>query len=501
MRTPFRIGALIVALALPPSAARPATAPPHPSASAPHSSAVRWTPEEIAALRTRFDALLADPVLGGAHLGALFVSTADGTTLYARNDTDEFVPASNFKLLIGSVALDKLGPTFTFRTSVLADGTIHARTLHGNLYLRGGGDAHLSVADLAAAADAVAFAGIRRIDGALITDASLFAGRRYPPGWVIDDLPYYYAAPISALSLDENVVHVRVAPGATVGAPVLLSVVPATDALHLENRAVTGPRGSAETLDLERPAGDLGTIRIVGSYPLGAPLSDDLAPAVPDPPRYAGDLFRQLLRARGIIVNGGIRNGVAPPHARVLWQHDSAPLAQMLAQMWLPSDNLMAELLLRALGIIITGPPGTMREGFTVERLWLRDAGIDPATVALADGSGLSIYDRITPDDLVAILQHDWNSPYRDVVLDALPVAGVRGTLRDAYRGTPAAGAVYAKTGTMTHVSAISGYVMTATHGPVTFSLLLDDWVPRVAHPDEALARVRAALFSYLAQQ
>jgi PBP4 family serine-type D-alanyl-D-alanine carboxypeptidase len=175
-----------------------------------------------------------------------------------------------------------------------------------------------------------------------------------------------------------------------------------------------------------------------------------------------------------------------------LFSHASEKLPALLADFWYPSDNLMGELFLKTLGVLKSGAPGTDEHGAAVERDYLKSIHVDPATVTIADGSGLSQYDRITPRDLLAILQSDWNGPYRNIVLDALPVAGVRGTSKSAYLGTPAEKHVFAKTGSISHVRSISGYLRTRRHGAVTFSFMTDDWMEELGD----LAKLRADLFS-----
>jgi serine-type D-Ala-D-Ala carboxypeptidase/endopeptidase (penicillin-binding protein 4) len=162
----------------------------------------------------------------------------------------------------------------------------------------------------------------------------------------------------------------------------------------------------------------------------------------------------------------------------------------------------MGELFLKELGVAQAGEPGTDDNGRLLEQNYLRSIGVDPATVTISDGSGLSQYDRITPRDFISILQADWNGPNRDIVLDAMPVAGVRGTLRSAYKNTPAERAVFAKTGSISHVRTISGYVITKTHGPLTVSFLINQWVAGDQPSGAAdLAKVRADFFSQLAIQ
>ena len=177
---------------------------------------------------------------------------------------------------------------------------------------------------------------------------------------------------------------------------------------------------------------------------------------------------------------------------RTLWTHDSPPLAEFIGpRFWIPSDNFVAEVLLKELGVAANGPPGTTLDGIAYERTWLQSIGVDPATLTLADGCGMSQYDRITPRDLVAILQHDWNGPNRGLILDSLPVGGARGTI-EGIAGTPAAGRVFAKTGSMMHVRGLAGYLATRRHGAVTFAFEVDDWIGDYA----ALAATRAAVLS-----
>jgi D-alanyl-D-alanine carboxypeptidase/D-alanyl-D-alanine-endopeptidase (penicillin-binding protein 4) len=442
----------------------------------PQAAGTPWEQTQIERVRAGVDAALGAPELRGAHVGFVALDTVGGTLLYARNADDEFSPASNLKLLTGSAALQDLGPGFTFVTTVSAIAAPVAGVVAGDLYLRGGGDAQLSAADLQAAALALARAGVRRVEGSLILDASHDDGRSFAPGWSWDDLAYAYAPAISALELEEGSVHVFVSPGASPGAPVRLRVEPASAAYDVENLARTGPAGSQDTTDVARPfAGQ--TIEIVGSYPAGAPESEDLEPSVPDPQRYAGDVLMRALAGAGIVVAGGIRPGAAPASGVVLWRHESAPMPQLLAAFWLRSDNLMGELLLKELGVARAGEPGSDANGFAAERAYLGSIGVDPSSVALADGSGLSVYDRITPRDLVTILQSDWNGAQRESVVDALPLAGVRGTLADAFVATALEGRLFAKTGSERHVRALSGFLQTDDHGPVTFSLLIDDWL------------------------
>jgi D-alanyl-D-alanine carboxypeptidase/D-alanyl-D-alanine-endopeptidase (penicillin-binding protein 4) len=375
------------------------------------------------------------------------------------------------------------------------------RTDGTNVFLRGGGDALLSAADLDGAAAALASQGVKSVAD-VVTDASHFDAQRYGYGWSWDDLPYYYAPVVSALGIEDHIVHIYMTPGAAPGAPVQLRVEPQSDAYTIDNRLTTADAKGKDTSDIARVWDQPRTIRLSGTYPLGMKESGDIRAAVPDPESNAGDVFAKALRKHGIAVTGTVHSGLTPATSREVWNHPSETMPQLLADFWYPSDNLMGELFLKQLGVSQAGEPGTDDNGIKLEQAWLKSVGVNPDTLTISDGSGLSQYDRITPRDFVAILQHDWAGPNRAIVLDAMPVSGVRGTLSKSYVGTPAEKMVWAKTGSISHVRTISGFVKTKTHGPVTVSFLINQWNGEDRPTGAAdLAKVRAAFFSQIAGQ
>ncbi len=469
-----------------------------------------WSADEVVKLRSDLDGLLANATgLAGAHVGIVAIETETNTVLYERAADEAFQPASTFKLVVGSAALEKLGPQFRFHTSF----GLRTRLLDG-LVLHAGGDPFLTAADFAGAAQAVARAGLHDVPSDVSIDDAHFDAQPYPAGWTWDDFAYDYAAPVSAIGLEENVVHLIVTGGATVGAPARVTSAPisavrtpiegcqATADVIVRDLAKTGTAGSdPDALDLRREPS--GCIDVVGTIPLGA-ASASLDAAVPNPVVYAYDALTAALRSAGIATSPAFSTAPfgdahrfhpvsgAPANERPLWSHDSPPLAEFVGpRFWIPSDNFVAEVLLKELGVAASGPPGTTLAGIAYERTWLHSIGVDPATMTLADGCGMSQYDRITPRDLVTILQHDWNGPNRRLILDSLPVGGARGTI-EGVAGTPAAGRVFAKTGSMMHVRGLAGYLATQRHGAVTFAFEVDDWLGDYA----SLAATRAAVLS-----
>lgn len=475
-----------------------------------------WAADDVAALQRDLAAILADsPTLRGAHVGAVAASASDGTALFEANADGAFQPASTMKLLTGSVALERLGPAFRFVTTL---ERVPEPAGGATFVLRGGGDPLLRSSDVDAAAGAAVTAAAGASPVQITIDTSHVApSERHPAGWNIDDALAYYAPVINGLPFEENLLHARVIPAAAVGdvpavvlaAPFKPQSVPARGCrdgpavLTFTVEAKTVARGTPSTLDIMK--GRCGDIVVTGVIPQGAPESIDAA--IDEPEELVRVTLTAGLARRGVVagpvppsfgaipgvVEGPFRSMPAGP---VVWRHAGEPLADVLADLWEPSDNLVGEMLLREIDVAANGRAGTAEGGAAIERAWLRSVGIDPSGVTLVDGSGLSQYDRLTPRALLTVLRHDWLGPNRDTVLDDLPIAGVRGSMRNDMHGTPAEGRVFAKTGSMMHVRGLAGFVATRTHGTAAFALMVDDWMG----DDPGMDALRAAFCSRLAQ-
>ncbi len=469
-----------------------------------------WSTDRIAKLDGDLNSMLAnDPALHGAHYGVYAIDTSTGDLLYAQNADDELQPASTLKLVVGSAALERLTPQFSWMTSAALDAVTQSG-YEPNVVVTAAGDPTLATTDIV---DAVAALPRKTIGDVRIDDSS-YEDRPYLPGWTWDDFGEDYAPSVSAATLDENVVLMSVAPGNEVG---LAARVTYADGRQLQTSrhpcdaytsqsvavlaaAETGPSGSDDTIDATQSGGRCP--QVVGSIPIGAP-PETIGVSVYRPIANMHDVWIAALKARAvklrvsIAIGDGLQVDEIRPEPNTstdppFWTHRSKPLGSLLGpRCWIPSDNLFGELLLRQLGLAVHGRPGTSDNGVAYEKQWLQSIGVDPATATLADGCGMSQYDRITPRDLVTILQHDWKGPNRRLVLDSLPVGGARGTI-EGIAGTDAAGRVFAKTGSMMHVRGLAGYLATLHHGAVTFAFQVDDW--NGAYP--ALAALRARVLS-----
>lgn len=428
------------------------------------------------------DQLLADPIMQGS-LVSLTVRDADtGATLYQRNGQTRLLPASSLKLMTTAAAMGVLGPDYRFTTRVLTNGTLKDGRLEGNLYVRGSGDPSIQAQDYQQIAADLAAQGIRRISGDLLMDDTAFDGIRLGADWANDDESASYAAQISALTLapdsdfDAGTVIVAVRAPATEGAPLDVSVSPANTLLTVSNQAVVG---ATNTLSVKREHGNNHLV-VTGTLPTGTNSRKWVS--VWEPTRLVADVFHQALLAQGIKVGGQTLISVAtPPGSRVLVSHDSLPLAQLLTPLLKLSNNGMTEVLLKAMGRR-TDAAGTAEAGIAAVSGFFERQGIESSTIIQVDGSGLSRRNLISTqhltDVLLSVRSQDWFERW----YGALPIAGnpermVGGTLRNRLRGTFAANNLHAKTGSMTGVSSLSGYLRSAKGQPLVFAMIANNYL------------------------
>jgi D-alanyl-D-alanine carboxypeptidase/D-alanyl-D-alanine-endopeptidase (penicillin-binding protein 4) len=438
---------------------------------------------------------LIDADSGKARWGVFVVSLKDGRVLYARDADKLFTPASNMKIYTTAVALDLLGSDYRWRTSVYAstqptgDGVID-----GDLILYGRGAPDLGSQDgegVAALADELQRRGVRTVRGNIIGDESYFRGEMYGIGWQWNDLQWYYGAQPSALSIDENAVEVTLGPGNKTAGPASVVITPNDNRLQVTNNATTGARDAATTVGIKR---GLSTNEVVvwGEFPIaGHAYSAFLS--VHDPALRAATVFKRLLSARGIQVDGSVesRDFRVPESKQFdaqkgieLANIESTTLGEIVHRTNKQSNNLYAELILRTLGkekSALAPDPDVRRNatrgddeaGVAVVKKWLSDHNINATSIAIHDGSGLSRLDLITPDTTGRLLAIAAQASWHQVFYDSLPIAGRDGTLQG--RLTDTVGRIAAKTGSLTYDHALSGYATTPTGDVLAFSIICND--------------------------
>ena len=433
-------------------------------------------------LAERIDTILDDPALEGATSGVLVQDPGAGEVLYEGETGTQLLPASNMKMFTAAAALESLGPDHTFETRVVAEDGEGAPTTVGDLHLVGGGDPVLSAEDLDTLAADVAASGVEVVEGDLLADDSRFDEQRLVDDWWEEDEPFAYSAQISALTVahgdrfDTGVTEVAVEPAAE-GEPVTVDLGAADGYAELDNSAETGAPGSEHTLEIDRPTGT-NTIEVTGSLPAGADPLQDLR-TVDEPAGLAGHLFAEALDGHGVEVRGDLEYGQLPgdwDEPRELAGHTSAELTEILVPFMKFSNNAHAEMLVKEIGREAAGE-GTWEAGLAEVEQALDGIGVDTADLVFNDGSGLSRSNLVTAatvgDLLTRVRDTDWADDFRD----SLPVAGeedpfVGGTLSGRMGGSAAEGVLTAKTGTLSGVSALSGYVPAPDGGELVFSVV-----------------------------
>jgi len=447
-----------------------------------------------------------------------------GKTLYSQNADKLFTPASNTKLVTTAAALALIGPDYKFRTTVETTGTLDRYgRLNGDLVLVGHGDPNLSgrelpydlktqrnddpIQALEALADALVQKGVKFIDGDIVADDSYFAFERYGEGWSQDDLVWADGAPVSALTINDNVVFVDILPADRPGEKAFVSVKPFADYYRLDNRIITTPVGTGRKFFVNREPGST-VLTLWGNMPLDDAGANE-ALAIEDPAEFAAGLFRQLLEKRGIVIYGHQRTrhtelatlstfsvtAVAPSRGgrvddkdndgqprplrtdqpATLASYESKPLLQDIRVINKASQNLHAEILLRLLGRE-RGNTGTVEGGLEVLRGFLTQAGISNDQYVFYDGSGLSRQNLVTPHAIVQLLRYCSTQPWGDSYKSTFPIAGVDGSLSDRLNSPRLKNRIMGKTGSLGGVKALSGYATTHAGQVVVFSILSNNF-------------------------
>jgi D-alanyl-D-alanine carboxypeptidase/D-alanyl-D-alanine-endopeptidase (penicillin-binding protein 4) len=438
-----------------------------------------------AELRTYIDSMADAPEFANAHLGILIVDPERGDTLYSRNAGKLFMPASNMKIPTSAVALTQLGPDYRFKTRFGAQGSISNGTLDGDLLVIGAGDPSVSdhmltdaMIPLRLVADSLYARGIRRITGRVVPWGNAFPGDVFGYGWTYADFEDSYSAPIDELLFNEGFSEVHVRGGARSGDPAEIRVSPARTFPRIRNSAVTLEVAPGDS-SLRRGRGlrvrkDSTTWDIIIEGRIAARDTTTIEVTHHDPDEAYVAALREALTERGIVVDGGAGRA-GDEVVQDLVTLSSPPLSEILKAFLKPSQNQIGEMLFRAISLhqYKSGRPDSAAVAVNAQ---LAQWGVNPSEALIRDGSGLSRYDYLAPRTIVRILDAMRKSPNFRVYYDAMPIAGVDGTIRSRMRGTPAANNVHAKTGTVAQSRSLSGYVTTADNHMLIFSFLSNNF-------------------------
>gem|GEM_PF-111012 len=447
--------------------------------------------------------------LAEARLGIEVLSLETGKVIYAQNANELLNPASNAKLFTSAAALSLLGPGFRFETEFLFDGDPRRpaptpkpgekKAPKQNLYVRGGGDPSITSETLWRIASDLYGRGLRKITGDIILDENYFDQEMVGAGFDQETSDRAYMAPPGALSLNWNSIGVHIAPAFKTGQKAFVAADPESDFITLENKTYTRGRRAVRRLNVtSAPSEDKKkqVVTVTGRIPVGS-ADAYIWRKVDDPGLYFGHTLKRFLQMRGIQVKGEVRKGPVPTGGvTTLVLHRSQTLDAVLKFVNKNSSNMVAEHLVKTMGARIFGPPGSWRSGlYAIERFLDVEAGLKPGTYILKNGSGLNDVNRFSAHQVNQILLAMWRRfPLSPEYMSSLGIAAEDGTLQFRMTGTPAAGRLRAKTGTLENVSALSGYVQTVGGERWAFSIIANDFPGRAGKVVPLLDAIAAAI-------
>ncbi len=475
--------ALLALVASACATAPPRTGPATPAPAPPVPPTRVYSRAEVA--RT-IDSLVLQPAFRTANWGVLVVNPRTGDTLFSHNAAKLFVPASNTKIVTGATALIALGPDFKWKTVIASRGDIKDGVLTGDLVVFGRGDPTISsrlqgdaMNPLRRIADSLVARGVKRVAGRVVQGGNAFPDSRWGAGWQLDYLDAGYAAGVDALFFNEGTVRLVVRGADAAGRLATVTTAPARTYPIVRVEALTQPTTAGAgnrprvTVEMDSLSGE---VFVRGFISPGDSVVQTLV--LRDPATAYLFALREALAEKGILVDSMVSAGARVGEneaTHALFTVESEPLRKVLGEMMKPSQNQMAEMFLKTIGLETTGV-GSADSGLRTVRSRMQEWGVANDGYALRDGSGLTRNNFISPESITRILSAMKQHEHFSVFFDALPIAAVDGTLRSRMAGTPAANNVRGKTGTLARASALSGYVTTLDGEQLVFSTFCNNF-------------------------
>lgn len=449
------------------------------------SSRILAVSAEAPSLSTKIQALMNDPALKNAVIGIDIVALDNGERIYSLRKDEPFVVASNMKLVTTAAALDLLGPDYKFRTSVYRMGPLDPSTgiLSGGLVIRGVGDPNISGRffneDVCAVPNAWAAAikkrGVKEIHGDIIADDTLFDRVYVCPSWPKNQLDHWYCAQVCALSFNDNCLNVTIAPGKTAGEPAVVTIQPETSYVNVTRKCITTANRKEHAIGLRRKP-NTNDIIVDGKCWIGSPPVKEYV-TIHNPALYMATVFKEALERAGIKVTGTVRLAEQPMKAVEVPENElvasESGMDITIAVTNKRSQNLYAEQLFKVLGAMKTGV-GTFESGAAAVTDFLKRMGGEANNFVVADGSGLSKTNRLTPALMTALLCQMYQHKYREAFLGSLAVPGEEGSMEKRLKGEPYRSRVMGKTGWVAGASCLSGYVITRKDRVLAFAIFMN---------------------------
>lgn len=416
-------------------------------------------------LSSELDSLIQNK-LPHAIIGVLVKDLETDQIIYALNDDKLLSPASGIKILTATASLYQFGADYHYETSLLRDDK--------NVYLRFSGDPSFKTTDLDNLIKQLKIQQITRIDGNVIIDESRFQPPYYAAGTNYDDLGWYYNAPTSAIILNDNKETFDFVSPVKLGQPVKINSKNPNPPIKLINNLISvNVEQERNHCNFNIDIKPNNTLRLYGCLPQFKDVKK-MSLAIPDPMLYAKQVVKESLKANGIVLKGQIISGKTPAKAQLIVSHQSKDMLKLVTHMLRKSDNLYANSFTKLLGIALT-QEGTFKQGaYAIKSIISKNTGLKMDNLDISDGEGTR-YNLISPAQMVVVLTHLYkDQTMRDYMAKALPHMGKTGSLQWRMRESDLTGRVYAKTGTMHDISSLSGYMMTKSDKPLTFSIIIN---------------------------
>jgi len=467
-----------------------------------------FKPSTIREFREQIDDIFNDANFSNANWGVVIQSLKTGEYFYKRNEDKLFIPASNLKLFTSAAGLLTLGSDFRYETAIYASGQIDGSLLRGDLIIQGSGDPTFSGRfynnDLYNVfnrwADSLLELGVDEISGNIIGDDNSFENQGLGPGWAWDYESSWFAAPSGALSFNDNCIDISVVYNHEQRVP-LVKISPNTKYVVLINNVKAVPVDSVTSIDVYRERGT----NIINVFGTIREDNDTIRTycTINNPTQYTMVILKDVLERKGITVRGypmdidDISVPLDYQYLTKLFSHYSLPLRDIIKVINKNSQNFFAEQLLKTIGLEVKNY-GSLENGVEASKEIFEEMGIDPESMVMVDGSGLSRLNLVTPKQIVTLLTHMYNSDQYVPFYNSLPIAGIDGTIAGRLKNTTAEGRIRAKTGFLGFVRSLSGYAITADNEPVVFSLIVNNFnVPvKLAENIQDLVCLRLANFS-----
>ncbi len=439
------------------------------------------------------EVLTGDSLLSNAHLGLAIYDITAESMLYELNSNRLFSPASNLKLFTSAAALELLGPGYRFKTGFYKTGRIDNKgRLKGDLIIRGGGDPLISgrfresvTEVLELWADSLLLLGIKEIKGNIMVDNSFFSGPDLGAGWSWDDLSYWYACPLSALSFNDNCVDLEFFPGLKVGDPAIIKINPVTDYIKITNQAVTSLADSDFTLDYYRVP-YTNDVEFFGSMAVNDTDGVTDYVSVDRPELYTVSVFIDILKTKGIKFKGeyyslddrggGELNISSAKMENELFEWKSDSLGSVISVINKNSQNFFAEQSLMTLGRELGGE-GSLEKGIEIAAAFYDSIGISSDDLAMYDGSGLSYINLVKPSAITRLLRYMHEGPNSRVYYESLAIPGQDRSVRNRLMDEEYRENVHAKTGSISNTRSFSGYIDGPRTGHlIAFSIMINNY-------------------------